>query len=103
MTENNNEPKIKLNIEDTKEIAKLARITLSQEDEEKFTGQLNNILQYFEKLSELDTDNVEPRTHPTEIVNSFREDKVTSSLTNKEALMNAPQKKDGYIKGPKII
>ena len=101
MNQKNN--KTKLTVDDTKEIAKLARINLSHDDEKKFTGQLNNILEYFEKLSELDTDDVEPRTHPTEIVNSFREDKVTPSLTNEEALMNAPHKKDGYIKGPKII
>jgi aspartyl-tRNA(Asn)/glutamyl-tRNA(Gln) amidotransferase subunit C len=100
---NNTSKKVKLNVEDTKEIAKLARINLSKDDEEKFTGQLNNILEYFEKLMELNTDDVEPRTHPTEIVNSFREDKVRKSLSNEEALMNAPQKKDGYIRGPKII
>ncbi|MBD3350961.1 MAG: Asp-tRNA(Asn)/Glu-tRNA(Gln) amidotransferase subunit GatC [Candidatus Lokiarchaeota archaeon] len=93
----------KLTIEDTQEIAKLARLQLSKEEEEKFTTQLNNILQYFEKLSELDTKNVEPRTHPNDIVNSFREDVVEESLDKEEALKNAPEKKDSYFKAPKIV
>lgn len=94
---------VKLNVEDTKEIAKLARLKLTQEEEQKFTLQLNNILGYFEKLNEVNTDNIEPRTHPTDLVNSFREDIVISSLDKEEALKNAPHKEDGFFKAPKIV
>lgn len=95
--------KKELTIEDTDEIAQLARLNLSAEEKEKFTKQLNNILGYFEKLNELDTDNIVPRTHPTEMVNCFRDDKVKESLSQDEALSNAPKKKDSYFKAPKIV
>jgi len=94
---------VKLTIEDTREIAKLARIKLSEEDEIKFTQQLNNILEYFKKLSELDTKDIEPQTHPIDLVNSFREDVVGKSLSQEEALQNAPFKENGYFKAPKIV
>ncbi|MHA1299283.1 MAG: Asp-tRNA(Asn)/Glu-tRNA(Gln) amidotransferase subunit GatC [Candidatus Helarchaeota archaeon] len=99
----NNENKVKLSVEDTREIAKLARIKLSKEEEEKFTIQLNNILEYFKKISELNTENITPQTHPTDIVNSFRKDEIGNSLSQEEALMNAPRKEDGYFKAPKIV
>ena len=92
-----------LTVEDTQKIAKLARLNISPEEEEKFTEQMNNILGYFEKLSELDTEGVIPRTHPTDVVNNFREDIVIPSLTQEEALQNAPNKKNGYFKAPKIV
>ncbi len=93
----------KLTIEDTKKIAKLARINLSNNEEIKFTVQLNNMLNHFKKISELNTDEVEPRTHPTEIVNSFRDDIVKPSLSKEDVLKNAPHKKDGYFKAPRIV
>lgn len=92
-----------LTAKDTAEIAKLARLNLTNAETEKFTSQLNNILGYFEKLNELDTDDIEPRTHPTEMVNCFREDEVRDSLSQEEALQNAPKKKDSYFKAPKIV
>ena len=95
----------KLSVETTREIAKLARLELTGDEEEKFTNQLNDILVYFEKLGELDKEleGVEPITHPTEIVNVFREDKVRPSLSNKDALKNANKKEKGFFKGPKIL
>ena len=95
----------KLSVETTREIAKLARLELTGDEEKKFTNQLNDILVYFEKLGELDEEleGVEPITHPTEIVNVFREDKVRPSLSNKDALKNANKKEKGFFKAPKIL
>lgn len=93
----------RLTVEDTRSIAKLARINLTNEDEKKFTSQLNNILAYFQQLSEVDTESVVPQTHPTDMVNNFREDKVRPSLKREEALKNAPNKKDGFFVAPRIV
>ncbi|MHA1896096.1 MAG: Asp-tRNA(Asn)/Glu-tRNA(Gln) amidotransferase subunit GatC [Promethearchaeota archaeon] len=89
--------------EQTREIAYLARLDLSDEEIKKFSKQLNNILQYFKKLDEVNTDNVEPQTHPTDIKNVFREDKVRPSLSTEDVLKNAPLKEKNYIKGPRIV
>lgn len=87
---------------DTEHVAMLARISLSPEEITNFTQQLNNILDYFQKLEELDTTNVEPTYHILDIVNVTRPDEVTPSLPREEALANAPQTQDNYIKAPKI-
>lgn len=92
-----------LTVDDTRKIAELARIKLTPEEETLFTKQLNTILDYFKKISELDTENVPARTHPTDIVNNFREDEVKPSLSQEEALMNAPKRKNGFFKAPRII
>lgn len=95
----------KLSVDTTREIAKLARLQLTSDEEKKFTNQLNEILVYFEKLGELDEElkDVEIMTHPTEIINVFREDKVRPSLSTKDALKNADKKEKGFFKAPKIL
>ena len=90
--------------EDIDYISKLALLDLSEEEKEKFSSQLSNILSYFKKLNDLDTENVEPMTHPIETLkNVFREDEVRPSLSNEEALKNAEHKQDGYFKAPRIL
>lgn len=86
-----------------KHIAKLARLKLSEEELESYTKELSSILDYMEKLNEIDTSNVEPLTHPVENKNVFREDEIGNSVKTKEALKNAPQKDDKYFKVPKVI
>ena len=90
-------------IKDVEHIAELARLEFSQEEKEKFTHQLNDILKYVEKLNELDTTNVEPLSHVIDLKNVFREDEVVPSLPTEEALKNAPAKKDTLFKVPKVI
>ena len=63
----------------------------------------NEILNYVEKLNELDTDNVEPLNHPIENVNVFREDELKPSVDTEEALKNAPDRTDEFFKVPKVI
>lgn len=85
-------------------ISKLALIDLSEEEKEKLSKELGNILNYFKKLDELDTSTVKPTTHPIDgLKNVFREDVPWESLSNEEALRNAKHKKDGYFKAPRIL
>ena len=84
-------------------VAHLSRLDLSAEEKEKFRHQLDSILQYVEKLNELDTENVEPLVHAAERYNVFRKDAVGESLTRQEALSNAPQQSEGCFKVPRII
>ncbi len=85
-------------------ISKLALLDLSEDEKEKLSQELGDILNYFKKLNDLDTSDVKPTTHPIEgLKNVFREDIPKKSLTNEEALRNAKHKKDGYFKAPRIL
>ena len=88
---------------DVEHIAELARLTFNEEELENFTHQLNQILGYMEKLNELNTDNIEPLSHPVEGNNVFREDELNTSIPTSEALKNAPDKDDQFFKVPKVI
>jgi aspartyl-tRNA(Asn)/glutamyl-tRNA(Gln) amidotransferase subunit C len=88
---------------DVEKIAKLAKLKFSDKELEDFTPQINDILSYMEKLNELDTEKVEPLSHPVEQKNVFREDKLKSSITTEEALKNAPSKDEHHFKVPKVI
>jgi aspartyl-tRNA(Asn)/glutamyl-tRNA(Gln) amidotransferase subunit C len=85
-------------------VSKLALLDLTDEEKEKFSKQLKDIISYFKKLDDLDTSNIDPTTHPIEgLKNVFREDIPWKSLSNEEALQNAEHKKDGYLKAPRIL
>jgi aspartyl-tRNA(Asn)/glutamyl-tRNA(Gln) amidotransferase subunit C len=84
-------------------VAKLARLDLTDEEVARFSTQLSAILDYMEKLNELDTDSVEPLAHCLPIHNIFREDVVTESLDTELALENAPQHFENLFKVPKIL
>ena len=85
-------------------ISKLALIELKEEEKEKFILQLENILNYFRKLNNINTEDIKPTRHPIEGLNNvFREDTPWRSLSNKEALKNAKYTKDGYFKAPRIL
>ena len=90
-------------IKDVEYIADLARLKFSKEEIENFTKQLNQILEYMDKLNELDTANVEPLSHPVEGTNVFRDDKVEESINREEALKNAPESDEVFFKVPKVI
>lgn len=88
--------------DDTKHVAKLARLELSENEVEKFSNQLGNILKYVELMNEVDTEGVEPMAHPFDFVNVMREDVVKYSNTKEELMQNAPDEEDGFFKVPKI-
>jgi len=88
---------------DVLHIADLARLQFSEEEAERFTDELNNILDYIHKLDELDTSDVEPTSHALDISNVFREDEQKEQLNNEQALKNAPDKEQGHFKVPRVI
>lgn len=89
--------------QDIRHIARLAMLEFSDAEVEALKSELNTILQYMEKLSELNTENVEPLSHPLPIKTPLREDRVEASLPQEVALKNAPHKENGYFKVPKVI
>jgi len=78
---------VKISIE---HLAKLARLSLREEEKELFVGQLDSVLTYMEKLNELDTGTIEPTSHVISLSNVTREDMPEASLSREEALANAP-------------
>jgi aspartyl-tRNA(Asn)/glutamyl-tRNA(Gln) amidotransferase subunit C len=88
---------------DVEHIAHLARLALTDSEKEKFAAQLAGILSYVEKLRELDTSGIEPTSHVVTIGNVVREDKVSPSLAQDEALMNAPDRAGNLYRVPRII
>ncbi len=94
---------MKISKQEVEHVAKLARLELSEQEKEKLTDQLSNILTYVEKLNELDTKGVEPTSHVLDIKNVMREDIGAPSLPQERALANAPDKAAGHYKVPKII
>ncbi|MBN1300550.1 MAG: Asp-tRNA(Asn)/Glu-tRNA(Gln) amidotransferase subunit GatC [Melioribacteraceae bacterium] len=88
---------------DVEYIAKLARLELTEKETENYTDQLNQILDYMEKLNELDTSNIEPLSHPVENFNVFREDIIQPSVSREDALKNAPDANEEFFKVPKVI
>lgn len=90
-------------VNDVQHVAKLARLQLSPEEEAMFTEQMNAILQYAEKLNELDTEQVKPTTHVLQVSNVMRDDVVKPSVEQEEALLNAPDSEDGQFKVPAVL
>jgi aspartyl-tRNA(Asn)/glutamyl-tRNA(Gln) amidotransferase subunit C len=84
-------------------IASLAKLKFNDDEIEKFTYQFNEILNYINKLNEINTDNVEPLSHPLEINSVMRDDELKISISTNKALMNAPDKDDRFFKVPKVI
>lgn len=82
---------------DVKHVAKLANLPLSSDEEEKYSEQLSEILEYVDQLNEVDTSSVEPTYNVTGLNNVTREDAPSPSLTQEEVLSNAFQKKNGFF------
>ncbi|MFD1397278.1 Asp-tRNA(Asn)/Glu-tRNA(Gln) amidotransferase subunit GatC [Kroppenstedtia eburnea] len=89
--------------EQVEHVAQLARLSLTEEEARLYTGQLNDILQFAEKLNELDTEGVEPTSHVLPMANVLREDEKRPSLDREQALQNAPDQKDGMFRVPDVF
>ena len=81
----------------------LSRIRLSEDEKQTAGENLGEILNYIQKLNELDTEGVEAVSHPFPFTNSFREDQVEESFDRDLILQNAPEQKDGCFKAPKTV
>ncbi len=94
---------MKITREDVEHVAMLARLRLSEEEIETFTRQLDKILTYVDKLNELNTEAVEPTSHPLSLDSALREDIVRESLDPELSLRNAPQRAGKAFKVPRVI
>ncbi len=91
-----------ITVKDVEHVAKLARLELTEEEKEKFAGQLGDVLKYVEQMNEVDTSSVEPMAHAMDFVNVMREDTVKYEQKKEELMKNAPDEEAGFFKVPKI-
>lgn len=91
-----------ITVKDVEHVAKLARLELTEEEKEKFTKQLGDVLKYVEQMNEVDTTGVEPMAHAFDVVNVMREDEVVYEQTKDELMKNAPEAENGFFRVPKI-
>ena len=85
-------------------LSELAKMKLSEEEKSLFLKDLNRILDYFSIIDEVEAPNIEPAFHILGLSNVMREDEINGDpLTQDEALSNAPQKEEGYIKAPRMV
>ncbi len=88
---------------DVEHVAQLARLALTEDEMEHFTGQLEVILDHAAQIAALDTSDVPPTAHPLPIVNVLRADEVRPCLPRDEILAMAPSSEDGRFRVPRIL
>lgn len=93
----------KITLGTIEDVSILAKLKLDPEEAENARKDMQKMLDYVEKLNELDTDGVEPLTHLFSYGNVFREDIVENGDVSEEMLANAPKAKDGQYQVPKTI
>jgi aspartyl-tRNA(Asn)/glutamyl-tRNA(Gln) amidotransferase subunit C len=89
--------------EDVAKVALLARLRLSDDELDRMTEQLGQIVGYVEQLQELNTDGVEPMAHGVELSNVFRNDRLRPSLPRDQALANAPKRDEECYRVPAVL
>ncbi len=89
--------------EQVRHIARLARLGLTDDDVEKFSHQLSDILDYFDRLKEVDTDDVPPTAYPLDLHNVMRDDLPDPSLSPEDALRNAPDRHGEYFRVRRVL
>ena len=92
-----------IDIEQVRKVASLARLELSETEEQQFTGQLNSILDYIQQLDELDTTDVPPTTRAIEVSNITRSDEIKVFPEREAILESAPDREEDFFKVPKIM
>jgi len=95
--------KVKINKKMIEHVAQVARLNLTNNEIEKFSRELKEIIESFSKLDEVDTKDIDTSLQPVELKNMLREDKEEKSFTQEEALSLTDHKKEGYFKGPKAV
>ncbi len=92
-----------IDAERVRQIARLARLRLSDDEVVLFTGQLGAILEYVRQLDTVPTDGVEPLAHPLPVTNVLRDDRPAPTLDTEAALRNAPQREGPFFRVPKVL
>jgi aspartyl-tRNA(Asn)/glutamyl-tRNA(Gln) amidotransferase subunit C len=94
---------MKITQETVQYVAAQAKLSVSEEEQQKIAVDLDRILDYIETMNELDTEGVEPMSHVLPVKNVFREDVVVNEDNRTELLKNAPKQKDGSFAVPKTV
>lgn len=94
---------MKIDKDTIRKIAHLSRLELDAKDEENLEKDLTKILDWMDKLNEIDTENVQPLIHMSEELNVLREDVVNNGIKHEDALANAPKKDSNYFRVPKFL
>ncbi|MBT9313183.1 Asp-tRNA(Asn)/Glu-tRNA(Gln) amidotransferase subunit GatC [Leptothoe kymatousa] len=92
-----------IDLEQVRKVALLARLDLTEAEEQQFTEQLSGILDYVQQLNELNTDNIEPTTRAIELSNITRQDQLETFEDRESILEIAPDREDDFFKVPKIL
>jgi len=92
-----------ISMKEVENVALLARLKLSDQEKRLFSEQLSKILEYVDKLKELDIADVAPTTHVVPLENVFREDRVKRCLNPEEALANAPDRQEDFFRVPRAF
>ena len=92
-----------IDIDQVRKVANLARLELSESEQEQFTVQLNGILEYVQQLDELDTTDVPPTTRAIEVSNITRPDQLEVFADRESILESAPDREEDFFRVPKIL
>lgn len=94
---------MKISRAEVEHVALLARLTLTEEEINQYTEQMNSILEYAAMLEQIDTSSVSPTAHAVELHNVLRDDEVRPSMEQEKVLKNAPQAEEGFFRVPRIV
>jgi aspartyl-tRNA(Asn)/glutamyl-tRNA(Gln) amidotransferase subunit C len=94
---------MKLSLAQVEHVARLAQLTLSDQEKELFREQLSSILEYAQRLQQLDTSTIPPTATVLPLENVMRDDQVRPSLPLADVLANAPDTEDGYFRVPVVL
>ncbi len=94
---------MKINRDTLEKIAHLARLEINEKDVPRMLDEMTRMVDFVEKLNEVDTEGIEPLTTMSHEINSLREDEVKNQLTKEQVLSNAPSKDDNFFCVPKVI
>ena len=92
-----------IDIDQVRKVANLARLQLTEAEQQQFTGQLNRILEYVQQLDELDTTDIAPTTRAIEVSNITRPDRLEVFAEREAILASAPDREEDFFKVPKIL
>jgi len=94
---------MKIDLDTIEKVAHLARLEIKEEDKQSLLDDMNNILNFMDKLNEVNTDNVEPLVYMNDEVNVLRNDEVIQLISRTDALQNAPKHDGKYFRVAKVI
>jgi len=92
-----------LSVKDVEYVSKLSRLSFGEDEKKDFVEKLNSVVEYIEKLEEVDVEGVKPMYHAVDVKNVFREDEVKPSFKREDMISNAPDVEGGCFRVPKVV